>query len=196
MWVLMMVAMMLPSLVPMLWRYRQAVGRSGGAYLDWLTALIGGGYFLVWAIVGLIVFALGAGLAAIEMQQPALAGAVPIEMGVIVLIAGAVQFTQWKARQLACCRELRWCACTLPADAKGAWRYGLRLGLRCSYCCSGLTAILLVTGVMDVRAMTVVALATTIERLAPSSERVARTIGVVAAGAGLILVTRAVGLGP
>jgi predicted metal-binding membrane protein len=28
-WVMMMVAMMLPSLVPMLWRYRQAVGRTG-----------------------------------------------------------------------------------------------------------------------------------------------------------------------
>jgi predicted metal-binding membrane protein len=31
MWVAMMVAMMLPSLVPMLWRYRQAVGRLAGA---------------------------------------------------------------------------------------------------------------------------------------------------------------------
>src|SRR5262249_30134326 len=29
MWVVMMVAMMLPSLAPMLWRYRQAVGRTG-----------------------------------------------------------------------------------------------------------------------------------------------------------------------
>jgi len=29
MWVVMMVAMMLPSLIPMLWRYRQAVGRTG-----------------------------------------------------------------------------------------------------------------------------------------------------------------------
>src|SRR5213592_3426199 len=29
MWVVMMVATMLPSLVPMLWRYRQAVGRTG-----------------------------------------------------------------------------------------------------------------------------------------------------------------------
>src|SRR6202043_3981880 len=28
MWVVMMAAMMLPSLVPMLWRYRQAVGRT------------------------------------------------------------------------------------------------------------------------------------------------------------------------
>src|SRR6476661_1500058 len=33
MWVVMMVAMMLPSLVPMLWRYRQGVGRTGEARL-------------------------------------------------------------------------------------------------------------------------------------------------------------------
>ncbi len=46
MWVVMMVAMMLPSLVPMLWRYRQAVGRTGEARLGRLTALVGAGYFL------------------------------------------------------------------------------------------------------------------------------------------------------
>jgi len=37
MWVVMMVAMMLPSLVPMLWRYRQAVGRTGDPRLGRLT---------------------------------------------------------------------------------------------------------------------------------------------------------------
>jgi predicted metal-binding membrane protein len=45
MWIVMMVAMMLPSLVPMLWRYRQAVGRTGETRLAWLTALVGAGYF-------------------------------------------------------------------------------------------------------------------------------------------------------
>src|SRR5512132_1143961 len=39
MWVVMMVAMMLPSLAPMLWRYRQAVGRTGETRLGRLTAL-------------------------------------------------------------------------------------------------------------------------------------------------------------
>src|SRR5437016_10191698 len=48
MWIVMMAAMMLPSLVPMLWRYRQAVGRTGEARLGWLTALVGVGYFFVW----------------------------------------------------------------------------------------------------------------------------------------------------
>jgi predicted metal-binding membrane protein len=38
------------------------------------------------------------------MQQPA-PRAVPIAVGVVVLIAGALQFTAWKAHHLACCRE-------------------------------------------------------------------------------------------
>jgi len=48
MWIVMMVAMMLPSLVPMLWRYREAVGMKGETRLGRLTALVGVGYFLVW----------------------------------------------------------------------------------------------------------------------------------------------------
>ena len=105
MWVVMMVAMMLPSLVPMLWRYRQAVGGTGETRLGRLTALVGVGYFFVWTVFGMAAFPLGVALAAIEMQQPALARAVPIAVGVVVLIAGALQFTAWKARHLACCRE-------------------------------------------------------------------------------------------
>src|SRR5678815_6196376 len=45
MWIVMMVAMMLPSLVPMLSRYREAVGRTGETRLGRLTALVGVGYF-------------------------------------------------------------------------------------------------------------------------------------------------------
>jgi hypothetical protein len=43
--VVMMIAMMLPSLVPILWRYRQAVGRTGDTRLGRLTALVGVGPF-------------------------------------------------------------------------------------------------------------------------------------------------------
>jgi predicted metal-binding membrane protein len=195
MWVVMTVAMMLPSFVPMLWRYRQAVNRTGETRLGWLTALVGAGYFFVWTVFGMAAFPLGVALAAIEMQQPALARTVPIAVGVVVLIAGALQFTAWKARHLACCREPPGRGRTLPADAGTAWRHGLRLGLHCSYCCFGLMAILLVVGVMDLRAMAVAAAAIAVERLAPGGERVARVTGGVAVGAGLLLIARAVGLG-
>jgi predicted metal-binding membrane protein len=164
MWLVMMVAMMLPSLVPALWRYRQTT-RSG-----WRTALVGIGYFFVWTLFGMAVFPLGIALATVEMQRPSL--------------ARAVQFTPWKARHLACCR-------TLPPDTGNPWRHGLRLGLHCTFCNAGLTAILLVLGVMDLRVMAVVTVAMTAERLAPDGERAARAIGVIVVGSGLFLIVRA-----
>ena len=196
MWTVMMVAMMLPSLVPMLGRYRQAVsqavGGTGETRLGSLTALVGAGYFFVWTLLGIAAFPLGVALAAVVMQQQVLARAVPIAAGGVILIAGLLQLTEWKARQLACCRESY---PTLPAGAGTAWRHGLRLGLDCSRCCAGQTAILLVLGVMDLRAMALVTAAITAERLAPAGESVARALGAVAVGAGLILIVRAVGLG-
>jgi predicted metal-binding membrane protein len=192
MWVVMMVAMMLPSLVSMLSRYRQAVGGTGAARLGRLTAIAGVGYFSVWTVLGMAAFPLGVALAALEMQEPALARGVPVAVGVVVLIAGALQFTAWKARHLACCREAPGPG-ALPADAGTAWRQGLRLGLHCAQCCAGLTAILLVVGVMDLGTMAVVAGAISVERLAPAGERVARATGAVIVGAGLFLIARAAG---
>jgi len=195
MWVVMMVAMMMPSLVPMLRRYREAVGRTGATRLGRLTALVGVGYFVVWTVFGMAAYPLGVALAAIAMRQPALARAVPIAVGIVVAIAGVHQLTAWKARHLACCREAPGRGSTLRADAATAWRHGLRLGLHCAQCCAGLMAILLVIGVMDLGAMVVVAAAITVERVAPAGERIARAIGTVVMAAGCFLVARATGLG-
>jgi predicted metal-binding membrane protein len=195
MWIVMMAAMMLPSLVPMLVRYRQAVAGNAGGRLGVLTTVVAAGYFFVWTGFGIAAFPLGVAATAIEMQQPALARAVPIATGAVVLVAGFLQFTAWKARHLACCREAPGRGRTLAADTGTAWRHGLRLGLHCSTCCAGSTMILLVIGVMDLRAMAAVAAAITAERLAPAGERVARAIGVVVVGTELLLIARAAGLG-
>lgn len=194
MWVLMMIAMMLPSLTPMLLRYRQAVSGRAGARLEQLTALVAIAYFLAWTVVGAVVFPVGVGLASIEMQQPLLARFVPMAIALVVVIAGAVQFSAWKAHHLVYCRDGLCGGCPLPADARTALRHGVRLGIHCCYCCANLTAILLVMGVMDLRAMAVVSAGITMERLAPSGERVARVIGVVIVAAGLVLGARAVAL--
>jgi len=194
MWDVMMAAMMLPSLVPMLWRYRRAVEKTDGTRLASLTAFVSAGYFFVWTVFGLAAFPLGAALAAIEMEQPALARAVPIAIGVVVVIAGALQFTAWKAHHLACCRETPGRGRTLPPGIGEAWRHGLRVGLHCSYSCAGLTAVLLVVGIMDLRTMSSVTAAITIEHLAPAGDRLARAIGTVVVAAGLVLIVRAAGL--
>jgi predicted metal-binding membrane protein len=195
MWVVMMAAMMLPSLAPMLWRYRQAVGRTCETRLGRLTSLVTVGYFFVWTLFGLAVFAVGVAVAAIEMERPLLARAVPIATGLVVLIAGAVQFTEWKAHHLTCCREAPWRGRILTVNAGTAWRQGIHLGLHCGLCCANLTAVLLALGVMDLRAMAAATTAITAERLAPAGKRVARASGFILVGAGLILIARAAGIG-
>jgi predicted metal-binding membrane protein len=273
MWLMMMIAMMLPSLVPMLRRYRRAVGSAALhpasttattsttlhlasttattsttlhlasttattsaalhlasttattsaalhpasttdttstalhpasttnlttsaalGRLGWLTGLAGAGYFFVWTIFGIAAFLLGAGLAAITMEFPTLARAVPFAVGGVVLAAGVVQLTSWKAHHLACCREATPCSRSPSADVSTAWRHGLRLGIQCIYCCANLMVIPLVMGVMDLRAMAVVTAAITLERLAPGGESTARAIGVVVVGAGLFLIAQGSGL--
>ena len=191
MWIVMMVAMMLPCVVPALWRYHQAIGRTGEGRPGRLTTVVGFGYFFVWTAFGILVVPVGVALAAVEMQHPALGRAAPIAAGVVVLIAGALQFTAWKAHQLACCREAPGRGGTLTATARVAWRHGLRLGLHCGYCCAGLMAILLVIDMMDLGVMAMVTAAMAIERVAPGGERAARATGAVAICVGLFLIARA-----
>jgi predicted metal-binding membrane protein len=189
MWAVMMVPMMLPALVPTLARYRRALEPS--RRLAGLTALVAAGYFFVWTALGAVVFPVGAALAAAEMKLPPVARAVPAASGVVLLAAGVLQLTPWKARQLACCREFRG---TVATGVAAAWTHGMRLGVQCARCCLALTTVLLVVGVMDLRAMVAVAAAVTLERLAPAGERFARAIGAVVVTAGVLLLVRAAGL--
>jgi len=192
MWTVMMVAMMLPSLAPILGNYRQRLSNVPQTQVNLLTILFMAGYFLVWTAAGLTVFPAGAMLASLEMREPAVARVVPLVSGAVVLLAGALQFTRWKQHRLVCCQPQNKTHAPRGTHAVGALKQGLGLGIDCILCCSGIVAILLALGVMDLRVMAVVTAATTAERLAPAGRRVARSIGVFACSAGLVLMFRAV----
>src|ERR1043166_3147887 len=178
-WMVMMVPMMPPSLVPVLWRWT----RSGHA-----MALVGVAYYLVWAAYGLLAYALSIGVTAAEVRWPALASFAPAATGVVLLLAGGLQLTAWKVRQLASCWDAVSCGATAPA--RSPWRQGLRLGVHCGLCCSGYMIVLLVAGMMRVGVMALVAAAITIERIAPTPRRVAPPPGVVIVLTGGVLPTR------
>jgi predicted metal-binding membrane protein len=193
MWLLMMAAMMLPSLLSMLSSYRRGLRRRGASRLAASTGLAGAGYFAAWALIGAAVYPLGTLLASAEMRSAALARLVPPATGVVLLLAGGLQLTAWKARQLWRCREPLSCCGSSAPDAHGAWRHGLRLGLHCGVCCAGLIAVLLVTGVMDLRVMAAVTAAITAERLAPWPARISRATGMLLVAAGAFAIARALG---
>ena len=146
MWMAMMVPMMLPSLVPMLSQYRRSVRGAEGIRLHGLTALVGVGYFVIWAVLGAAAYSASAALMAVEMRWGAFARWLPVAAGVVLLAAGGMQLTSWKARQLVLCREGSGCGCPPAPNAMDAWWHGLRLGLRCSLCCGSLMLALLAVG--------------------------------------------------
>jgi predicted metal-binding membrane protein len=186
MWTVMMIAMMTPSLVPMLARYRASL--DGATRKARLTMQVAAGYFTVWILFGAFVYPLGLALGGATMRVPALSGAVPVATGVIVAITGLLQFTPWKAKQLRLCRSEPKCC---GRGRRGSpWRHGLRLGLRCVRCCAGPTAVLLAVGVMDLGAMAGMTAAITLERLVPDGKRVARATGLMLFALGLALTVR------
>ncbi len=177
MWLVMMVAMMLPPLLPMLVSFRR----------NRLAALSGVAYFSVWALVGALVYALGSGVAHAGLEWPAVARLASLATGVALLVAGAVQVSAWKARELAVCR-----ACCAPAsgDAATTLLHGVRFGMNCGLCCLGLMTVLLVGGMMKVAVVAAVAVAVSLERLGPRPALLARAIGAVEMAMGAVVVVR------
>src|SRR5262249_9700493 len=172
---------MLPALRPMLARFRRRARAAGAERLGLLTAAAASGYFFVWTLLGAAAWATGIPVAAALMRWPVLSRAAPVAAGLVLVAAGCVQLSAWKARQLALC-------CEGPADGedgvpglRAACAHGLRLGARCARCCSALMVVLLATGVMDLAPMALVAGAITAERLLPRPQRWSRAAGLVIA---------------
>lgn len=190
MWLMTMVPMMLPTVVPVMWRHRAVAAASGARIPAALTVIAGASYLSTWTAAGVAAFPVGTFLMAIVSNHPALAPAMPRIVGLVVAIAGAIQLTPWKARRLACCG---WQSCLAASPQGGvldAWRDGARLGRRCIACCANLMVLPLVVGRMDLPTMAVAAAAIAAERGLPRGRQVARAIGAILLAAGSLLVAR------
>jgi predicted metal-binding membrane protein len=171
----MMVAMMLPSLAPLLVRYRR-----GGAHGTVLVAL---GYFSVWATAGVAAYAVGTVLAVAGRWWPA-----PLVGAVALIVAALAQWSPWKSRRLACCREF---GSRAGSTRRAALRDGVRLGAQCCFCCTGLMTFLIVIGMMHLSAVVLVAALIALERFTPHPRVVARAAGVLILVVGAVAIAHA-----
>jgi predicted metal-binding membrane protein len=190
-WLAMMVAMMLPSTLPMLLNYRRSLVTPNPTHAGFLLMLTAGGYFFVWLAVGAAVYATGVILALAEMKSSDFSGVMPVLPGATLALAGCIQFTSWKTTALHQCR----CAdASLVSLAHGksfaAWRHGLSQGASCSVCCCGLMVALLALGAMNLTVMAIVASLIAMEKLMPKPEMVVWISGTAAVGAGLFMMAQ------
>jgi predicted metal-binding membrane protein len=188
MWLAMMVAMMLPSALPMLLLYRRVAAFRGESRLSVLMLAVGSGYFLVWTLFGVLAYAGGKSISGAVMTWSVLSRIVPLAAGVALVLAGIYQLTPWKSACLKHCRDpLLLVADHLHGGWRGALRLGIHHGMFCAACCWGLMLIQLVLGTMNLAVMALVAVIIALEKVLPRGEVVARVVGYAAvlSGAGL-----------
>ena len=189
MWLSMMVAMMLPSALPMLRLYLRLERWRGQTHAGLSSALVASGYFLVWSGFGLLAWLVGTGMARAAMASARISQAVPFMAALALLLAGAYQLTPVKMACLQHCRDpLSYVAHHSRTGRRGAlwgalW-FGIHHGGFCLACCWALMVIQLALGVMSLPVMIAVAAVIALEKLLPHGRWVARITGALAIGGG------------
>ena len=191
MWLIMMVAMMLPSAAPMILLYGRLArgGRQQGAVFASMT-VFAGLYLAVWggfsAVAALIQWALARSGAISDMG---LAFGDRRVAGALLVAAGLYQLTPLKHACLEKCRSpLSFLMRLWRPGLAGAARLGLTHGLYCLGCCSMLMALLFVFGVMNLAWVALLAIVVLIEKVVPGGQRIGRLAGIAALALGVAMV--------
>ena len=188
--VVMMIAMMLPSALPMFITFRglnrlQAGQRSNGEDVI-ATVSFASSYFLAWGTFGIVA---SLGFVVLSMFSP---GAVlQFIPAVMLLVAGAYQFSRIKGACLARCQSpldfvMRY---WLPGRL-GAIRMGLRHASYCLGCCWLLMIALFVVGSMSLPWMGLLSLVIFAEKAGTRQLLFSRGIGLLLILLGLVVMAR------
>jgi predicted metal-binding membrane protein len=177
-WVLMIVAMMLPSSIPLVLTFGALVGRRRRPGL--LVALLLGGYVAVWAAFGLAAWVLDRGIHAAVDASPWLASHTQVIIGATLLGAGLWQFSPLRDRCLEECRSPlgflinRWRG---TSERRESFAMGLAHGAFCVGCCWSLMLVMFGVGLGSVAAMLALGALTAVEKNLPWGRRLTHPLG-------------------
>jgi predicted metal-binding membrane protein len=170
-WVVMMSAMMFPSIAPMVLMYaRIEVGRRerGKSAPAGATAAFVGGYLITWTAAGLLGYAIFDASRSLSIEALSWDRGGPYLAGAVLIGAAAYQLTPLKDACLRKCRNpLMFLLTSWRPGRTGALRMGAEHGAWCVGCCWALMAALFALGVMSIGWMAFIAALIAIEKLAP-----------------------------
>src|SRR5262249_43410028 len=148
MWTVMMVAMMLPTVAPMVLAHLSVVRKRGDGIFA--TVVFVAGYLAVWAASGLVPYVAQIGFSSLTADAAA-SRWLPLTAGAILVVAGAYQFTAWKQVCLGHCQTPFGFVMThdFGGGARSALRAGVHHGAFCLGCCWALMTVLFVVGLMN-----------------------------------------------
>lgn len=188
-WLLMIVATMLPTTIPLLGTFRALVGRRRQP--DVLAGILVLGYLATWTTFGLIAWVGDRGIHALVESVPWLAANPRMVLAATFLTAGAYQFSSLKYRCLDECRSPlgfvmnRW---TGRSERREAFHIGVAHGVFCVGCCWSMMLVMFAVGMGSVAWMLGLGIATAIEKNVAWGRRLGRPLGVTLLLAGLAVI--------
>jgi predicted metal-binding membrane protein len=189
MWVVMMIAMMLPSVTPVILLFANVSRRRRvQGVLAAPVSVFALGYLLAWTVYAVLA-ALGQSLLhSAALLSPTMASVSPLLGGGLLMLAGVYQWLPVKGACLSHCRSpLGFFTTEWREGVFGALTMGFRHGSYCVGCCWALMALLFVAGVMNLFWVVVIAAFVLAEKVAPHGRLVGRISGAVLVGWGLWL---------
>ena len=179
-WLLMIVAMMLPSSVPLVMTFAALVQRRRRPGM--LVCLLLVGYLVVWTGFGLAAWVFDRGIHAAVDALPWLAAHPELIIGATLLGAGLWQFSPLRDRCLDECRSPlgfvmnRWRG---VSERREAFAMGLAHGAFCVGCCWSLMLVMFGVGLANVAAMLILGGLTAVEKNLRSGRRLTHPLGVI-----------------
>jgi predicted metal-binding membrane protein len=187
-WLLMLIAMMLPTTLPLLRRFQLMV--SARPDRARLMALLVAGYLLMWTIFGVAAHGLDLALHSAAGHVAWLASHASLVGAAVLLIAGAFQFTALKYHCLDRCRSplgfivKHWRGARPRYEA---FRLGLDHGLFCVGCCWAIMMLMFVVGTGSIGWMLLLGAVMALEKNAPWGRKISQPLGAALIGWGALI---------
>ncbi len=191
MWWVMMVAMMVPSVAPMVLMFARINRQKGGHRIVGPAGGLLLGYLVVWAGFSVLAVPAQWGLHRAALLSPTMVSTSSVFGGLLLIGAGVFQFTPLKRACLTQCRSpLSFLMSNWRGGRWGPFIMGLKHGVYCVGCCWLLMGLLFAAGVMDLLWMAGIAVLILAEKAAPNGDLIGRIAGgaLIAAGIALIVV--------
>lgn len=192
MWIVMMTAMMVPSVSPTMVMFSKVSRNQGdGDQAIASTWVFVAGYLVAWSVFSLVATGAQWGLNAAALLTPVMETNNGYIGGAILLVAGGFQFTSLKNACLQHCRSpLTFFMSGWRPGRLGALNMGIRHGAFCVGCCWALMAVMFVGGVMNPLWLVALAVFVLAEKVLPQGARVGQAAGIAFIAAGLYLIIR------
>lgn len=185
-WLVMLAAMMLPSIVPMARLFTRLVALRGGGRPA--LALFYGTYLAVWSAFAVVALGLDSGVHQTVHHWPWLEEHSGLVLGSTLVIAGGYQLSPLKDACLRSCRSpLGMLMQSYRAGATGGARVGARHALSCVGCCWALMLVMFAAGVGSLLWMLALTAVMTTEKTSRRGARLVTPVGVVLVLAGTVL---------